>query len=142
MVVTDILPEQSLNVDFGDAIRLRGYDLQQIEENLRIKLYWESVRQTSIDWSIFAHLRNPGGETVAQKDGPAGGRGEKVYPTSLWDAGEVVVDTLVIPLPEGLSAGEYALVVGLYDLATGQRLAVPDSGNNEIPLTTWQYSGP
>jgi hypothetical protein len=45
-------------------------------------------------------------------------------PTRSWRPGEEIVDRYGILLPETLGAGEYRLAVGLYDPATGQRLAV------------------
>lgn len=92
-------------------------------------LYWESVAQTPVDWNTFAHLRNPAGQTVAQKDGPTGS-GE--YPTSLWDAGELLADEVTLPV-EALS-GRHTLFIGLYDLQSGQRLPAPANPANEVLL--------
>jgi hypothetical protein len=133
-------PQMKLAVALGDppVISLRGYDLTQQDHNLHLTLYWESLGQTSVDWTTFAHLRNRAGEIVAQKDAPAGSDGHQVYPTSLWDAGEMVVGKLVIPLPKNLAPGEYQLITGLYNLADGARLPVPGSTSHEITLTTWR----
>ncbi|MBN1218123.1 MAG: glycosyltransferase family 39 protein [Anaerolineae bacterium] len=125
-------PDVTLVVPLGQpyVILLRGYNLSQDGDSLQLTLYWESINQTPTDWSIFVHLRNRAGETVAQKDGPAGsGR----YPTSLWDVGEIVADELIIPI-EGLPDGHYNLFIGLYDLTTGARLAAPDNVSDEILL--------
>lgn len=135
-------PDVPLAVRLGTppTVLLRGYDLDQVDGALNIKLYWESLSQTPTDWSVFVHLRGPSGETVAQKDGPAGG-GEINYPSSLWDVGEVITDELIIPLPADLAPNEYQLVIGLYNLSDGTRLTVPDSLHNEITLTIWESSG-
>ncbi len=134
-----VAPDQPLSLNLGDppVILLRGYSLTQQAGAAQLKLYWESLTQTPVDWSVFVHLRNKAGEIVAQKDGPAGGGR---YPTSLWDPGEILADELTILLPAELPAGEYSLMVGLYNLADGTRLTVPDSGPNEIFLTTWVRS--
>jgi hypothetical protein len=42
--------------------------------------------------------------------------------TSLWPAGEPVRDHVLFRLPADLPGGEYRLLVGLYDPASGQRL--------------------
>ena len=70
------------------------------------------------------------GELVAQSDGPprAG-----TYPTSIWDAGERVVDERVLVLPPDLPAGRYRLLAGLYDPATGTRLPAFDLDGNRRP---------
>jgi 4-amino-4-deoxy-L-arabinose transferase-like glycosyltransferase len=136
-------PRTKIAVTLGvpPVISLRGFDLLQSDETWDITLYWESLAQTSLDWSIFVHLRNQAGETVAQKDGPAGG-GESPYPTSLWDVGEIIADKITLSLPPELPAGRYTLVVGLYNLADGTRLDVPNSLNNEINLTTQELTRP
>lgn len=134
-------PEVSLAVQLGTppTILLRGYDLDPLDGALKVKLYWESLAQMPTDWSVFVHLRDSADETVAQKDGPAGGAIN--YPSSLWDAGDMIIDEFIVPLPADLTASQYQLVIGLYNLSDGTRLAVPDSLHNEIMLTTWESSG-
>ncbi|MCB0196406.1 MAG: hypothetical protein KDJ65_30920, partial [Anaerolineae bacterium] len=78
------------------------------------------------------HLRNAQGETVAQKDQPPL---SGTYPTSLWDPGEIIADELSLPIPDTLPSGSYTLVIGLYELSSGQRLAIPDHPDNSITLT-------
>ena len=131
-------PNTPLSVKFGEppVIELRGYTLAPVDDALHLTLYWESVAPTPINWSIFAHLRNQAGETVTQKDGPAGSSSGISYWTSIWTPGELITDTLAIPLPSDLPAGNYTLVVGLYNLADGSRLAVPNSPNRELTLAT------
>ncbi|MCB0177482.1 MAG: glycosyltransferase family 39 protein [Anaerolineae bacterium] len=139
----EIDPQTPLRLDLGDppVIRLSGYSLTSVADSgtMSVTLYWESLAPTPVDWSIFVHLRDQAGNIVAQKDGPAGG-GPTVYPTSLWDAGEVIIDEIVMPLPDDPALDQYTLVVGLYNLADFSRLTVPDSPNNEIILTTWPPS--
>ena len=125
-------PQHALSVSLGEppTIALLGYDLATSAGGIDLILYWESLTQTPTDWNTFVHLRNAAAETVAQKDGPTGGGR---YPTSLWDAGEVIEEEISLPLAE-VERGNYQLVIGLYDLATGQRLTVPDNLANEISL--------
>lgn len=120
---------------FGDKpiIRLKGYDLDLQAGQLHLTLFWQSEAQTEIDYTRFVHLRDPQDQTVAQSDGLPGGGS---YLTSLWDPGEVISDTVTVPLPAELPAGEYTLAVGLYEAATGQRLPVPASAeDNSLRLT-------
>jgi hypothetical protein len=60
---------------------------------------------------------------------------QNVYPSSLWSPGELIPDTVTIPLPNSLPSGEYSLWVGLYDFATGQRLPIAGSTDNSLLLT-------
>lgn len=131
-----VSPQHSLSIELGQPplIMLHGYDLFQTETELRLRFYWESLAPSPIDWSIFAHLRNQQHEIIAQKDGPA----SLTYPTSLWDAGEIIADEIVIPLPVELPSGEYDLVVGMYDFATDTRLPVKDSPDGTILLQSFE----
>jgi hypothetical protein len=64
-------------------------------------------------------LRDPvTNEVMAQADGPplAGW-----YPTSWWSAGELIKDVRPFPLPPDMRPGQYNLVVGFYDLLSGER---------------------
>ncbi len=141
--LTTAAPQTVVNQPFGDGsnVTLLGYDLARgncqqsmINCQLSIKLYWRSEAPLPLDYTTFVHLRNAAGETVAQKDQPPL---NGAYPTSLWDPGEIIADTITIPLPD-LPAGTYQLVAGLYDFNTGLRLAAPGSPANEVSLTRVQ----
>jgi hypothetical protein len=137
-------PAVSLDQPFGQTpnLTLLGYDLvdetgQPISnpkskiENLTLTLYWRSESPLPVDYTTFVHLQNEAGETVAQQyQPPLGG----VYPTSLWDPGEIIGDEISLRLPPELPPGEYSLVVGLYDFNTGLRLPVPGRPDNSLPL--------
>jgi hypothetical protein len=61
-----------------------------------------------------------------------------VYPTSLWDAGEIIRDKIELAIPAGLAAGRYQLLVGMYDQATGERLAIQGTAADAAPLTSFE----
>jgi hypothetical protein len=94
-------------------------------------VYWRSEAPLPLDYTTFVHVLNAAGETVAQKDQPPL---NDAYPTSLWDLGEIIADTIDVPLPVDLPAGEYSLVIGMYDFNTGARLAIPDRPDNSLTL--------
>jgi hypothetical protein len=133
IVAETFSPQHPLVVDLGEVISLRGYDLKLEPAAMRLKLYWQSAHQAEVDYTSFIHLRNQAGAIVAQVDRPpvAG-----VYPTSLWSAGEVIPDEVSISLPTNLPPGEYTVVAGLYDFATGLRLPIAGSVDNSIELST------
>ncbi|MCL5075908.1 MAG: glycosyltransferase family 39 protein [Chloroflexi bacterium] len=121
-----------LQVDFGDKVALIGYDLPLKEvragELLRGVLYWRALNKMERDYTIFVHLVGKDG-MVGQYDAqPQGGD----YPTSFWDKGEVVPHPFQIALRPGLAPGEYTLVVGIYDLATMQRLRTAKGDSAEL----------
>ncbi|MCA9918337.1 MAG: glycosyltransferase family 39 protein [Anaerolineales bacterium] len=111
-----------LDTQFGDAILLTHADLPttiSLTKPLDLTLYWQAIGPINEDYTAFMHLLTPEGEFVLGQDGqPLGG----LYPTSFWGEGELVVDgrSWFADVPPG----EYQLQVGLYLLATGQRLPV------------------
>jgi hypothetical protein len=126
-------PQYPLAQSFGldPNLTLLGYDLKAAPQAFELTLYWRSEAPLPLDYTVFVHLRDAAGQTVAQKDQPPL---QGAYPTSLWDRGEIIADNLLIPMPAELSAGPYQLVVGLYDFQTGNRLPVPGEPNNEVRL--------
>jgi 4-amino-4-deoxy-L-arabinose transferase-like glycosyltransferase len=137
VVVSDPSPQVRLDQPFGEEITLLGYDLvgghdrgELDPDNLELTLYWRADEAPKTDYTTFLHLRNSANENVAQKDRPPA---NGLYPTSLWDAGEIIVDEISVPLA-GLPVGKYSLVVGLYDFATGARLPVEGQPANELQL--------
>lgn len=139
-------PQVKLNQNLGDQIALLGYDLDQLsfeacqtEKKLchgRITLYWQALSQPLLDYTVFTHLRSVAGGIVAQQDSPPAGG---VYPTGLWDSGEIIQDKLQLPLAK-LPPGHYELVVGMYDPATGNRLAVTGSPDNALVLRSFEVT--
>lgn len=126
-------PSHPSDVMFNGSFRLLGYDAPDSAfpgGPLAIALYWEATAPDGRAYTVFVHLLNKDGELVAQSDGPprAG-----TYPTSIWDAGERVVDERVLVLPPDLPAGRYRLLAGLYDPATGTRLPAFDLDGNRRP---------
>lgn len=123
-------PAVRLNVRFGNAIVLAGFDsdTHYIRRGGVIEktLYWNALRPIEHDYVIFVHLLNAEGRIIAQADHqPQGG----VYPTSIWDAGEQVSDRFTIAVPEEIQPGNYILRIGWYDAKTGARLFVYDTNN-------------
>jgi hypothetical protein len=84
----------------GDQFALIGYDLDRSEvkpgESIRLRLYWQALRRPDNAYTVFAHVRDAANHIVAQTDSPpqAG-----AYPTSFWDADEVVIDERLIEIP-------------------------------------------
>lgn len=85
-------------------------------ETLGLRTFWQIDQPFDKDYFIFIHVLNADGATVAQRDAPPWqGR----FPTSSWRPGGIVVDFDDVPLPAGLPPGEYTLVAGMFDPATG-----------------------
>ncbi|MFN8533517.1 MAG: hypothetical protein U0556_08220 [Dehalococcoidia bacterium] len=89
--------------------------------SLDLTLYWRAVRPLDENLQVFLHIAGPDGRPVAQSDGIAD---EGRRPLRSWLADEIVADRHRIEAT--LLPGDYRLLAGLYDPATGQRLAGPD----------------
>ncbi|MCP4422698.1 MAG: hypothetical protein GY805_39315 [Chloroflexi bacterium] len=124
------VPSQAIPIGthFGEGIVLSHAIVPEtvsLQEPLQFTLFWQSETAVTADYTVFVHLLTPDGEFVLGQDGqPLGGQ----YPTSFWEVGEVVADgrSWFVDVPPG----EYQLQVGLYLLATGERLSVSGSNSN------------
>jgi len=127
-----------MDVELVDGVTLHGYDLEPAQasagETLTVTLHWKARAAPSRDYQVFVHLLGDDPEPVAQGDGPPL-MGD--YPTSLWAAGEWIPDPHPVALPPGLPAGQYRILVGMYNLETMERLSRSDGTGTsvEIPLT-------
>jgi len=122
-------PQYPWEANLGDKVALLGYDLEVKEarpgDTLHLTLYWQAQREMDEDYTVFVHLIDGEGTIWGQKDGwPEGG----FYPTSFWDPGEVVRDQYDLVIDPPALPGLYRFEVGLYLLATGERLPIIERG--------------
>lgn len=105
---------------------------------LGVVLLWSAEQPAATNYSVFVHLVDEAGVTVAQSDGwPGCGHA----PTSTWQAGEVVYDPHRLTVPTALSPGTYTLRVGMYDAETGRRLAVVGGSASGEDGTSGDFGG-
>jgi hypothetical protein len=77
-------------------------------------------------YTVFTHLLGPHnpateGPLWAQDDSePCRG----LYPTTSWQAGEIIIDHFTLSVPAGAPPGSYELSTGFYDVWTMERLPV------------------
>ncbi len=124
----------------GEQVRLQGArvsgDTARPGGTLAVELLWQSDAPAG-DLRGFVQLLGPDGRLVAAQDGIPGAG---YAPSSEWAAGATISDRRGLLLPAALPAGEYRLIAGLYDAASGQRLAVTDAGGRAlgdfVPLLT------
>ncbi|MDO8671554.1 MAG: glycosyltransferase family 39 protein [Dehalococcoidia bacterium] len=141
-----------LNASFGNGITLEGYrlgaEVTQAKnadktvsgslENaatgqppLAVTLYWLVRQKPDKNYTVFVHLLNSQANIVAQQDVmPNNG----LYPTSMWDPGDQIVDRHIISLPPGLTSDSYQLRIGMYDAATGIRVNILEGGSAESAI--------
>ncbi|MCB8943829.1 MAG: glycosyltransferase family 39 protein [Ardenticatenaceae bacterium] len=131
---------QPLVAQFGDSIRLLGYDVDTSRAKsggeIRLTLYWQALTTPPDHYTVFNHVTGADGQIVGQFDGPPSG---DAWLTGTWLPDEVIVDERTIPLRSDVADGSYNLIVGLYVADTGQRLSVQREGqlqaNDQVVLT-------
>lgn len=126
----------------GDGVRFLGYDLQEGQlrpgDVVHLTLYWQCLQPMDTSYTVFTHVLDAGSKVWGQVDRiPVG----TTRPTTGWLPGEVFVDSYEIPVRADAPPGTYAIEVGMYDAATGVRLAVRDEqgrpmADDRILLTT------
>ncbi|MCX7680982.1 MAG: hypothetical protein N2508_03275, partial [Anaerolineae bacterium] len=117
-------------VTLGGWATLVGGDVEVEGGELVGRLEWRAEGTGEGSYHVFVHLVDGEGRLVRQSDGVPGGWRR---PTTGWVAGEYVLDEHRLSV-EGLPAGEYRVVVGLYRPG-GERLRATD-GTDAIVLTT------
>jgi hypothetical protein len=124
-VFSEPTPSQESDVQFGESILLRGYDLQLLPDSLELLLYWQARQRPERSYKVFVHLVDPStGSVVAQNDAVPR---QWMYPTHWWESGEVVEDLVALPL-DGIPSGRYLLRIGIYDPDTAIRLSPTSEG--------------
>jgi len=123
---------------FGEVARLRSATVLplQPDSTLIVWLVWEPLRTTERPLKAFVHLVGPtnpatGTPLWAQDDQePQSGRAA----TTAWDVNSLYRDVYVLSIT-GIPAGDYQLLVGLYDPVTNARLETTD-GHDSVAIGT------
>jgi hypothetical protein len=118
----------------GDVAELAGYEWEPDAEESRqgtLTLYWRASAGSPAaeSYMVFTHLLSADGTLLAQHDGPPG---EDEKPTDIWVPNEVIADRHRLSLGEPY-AGPVRLVVGMYELATMERLPAYDCAGQRLP---------
>ncbi len=129
----DLVTALSVPVDLGGQVMLLGYHLSGTSSGVAcstaarpggevvLTTAWQVVaRPEHPPLSVFAHLVGPTG-AVSVGDGLG-------FPAIQWVAGDVFIQRNWLPIPPEASPGQYWMQVGLYSLATEERLPVLEGG--------------
>lgn len=106
-------------VDLENKVAVKAIEFGWLTSNkLQLTTYWEALADLEMDYSVAVHLVSkdpPEGQKdiISQADSqhPVGGW----YPTSRWEAGEIIRDVYVIEVPEG--SDPQALRLSMYHIA-------------------------
>ena len=129
---------------FDDGIEFLGYDLSgdPSSENgrpdrppapgdaIELTLYWRATGTPLLDYTVFTQLLDADLRILGQKDNPPN---QGASPTGRWVAGQVITDRYRIRIASDAKPGDYRLIVGMYDPATGARLRT-EAGADFIEL--------
>jgi hypothetical protein len=110
-------PDHALRAAFGDSVALLGYDAPvQVApgQTFTVTLYWQALAPVPTDTKVFVHIFAPGGALVAQHDGQPV---NWTYPTTVWQAGDFILDRHPLTMNPELPRGDYQIFVGFYDAA-------------------------
>jgi hypothetical protein len=148
-IVADTTPTWKSDYLFDRSLALVGFDLDGLSatseepegsvrgklkpgSRIHLRLHWKDRAAVPVAYTVFVQLvgtaNNPatGNQVWDQRDAqPLAGK----RPTNDWMPGEAVIDDYDLTVPASAPLGEYYLQVGLYDLATGQRLPATSAEN-------------
>ncbi|MEA3341420.1 MAG: hypothetical protein U9R15_15755, partial [Chloroflexota bacterium] len=120
----ELLPGEGIDINFGDAVRLRGWKLGETAlhpgASLTVTLAWEAMMELSDRYVVFVHMLSPDVMLAAQHDVPL----VESLPPSDWSPGITFSYPTAITLPDDLPSGDYHLLVGVYLWPSLERLPV------------------
>jgi len=110
--LTHATPESPVTANFAGKVALTGYDLTPVEDGVAyLSLYWKVLQPIEENYTVFVHVRDAANETRINADHqPYDGR----VPTSQWHVGDIIKETIQIPVTPETPSGEYKIFVGMY----------------------------
>jgi hypothetical protein len=152
-----VQPQHRLNANLDNKVLLLGYDLDCItpDGHVALTLYWQALTALNTDYQVFVHVAGglvTGGPAGiwGQSDGVPGNvitplllwdtsrllagqrGGVDPWPTSTWRKGQVIRDRRSFQIPPDTPGARYALIAGLYQPETGERLKLLNADNEAI----------
>lgn len=129
------LPRQSLDIRFGESVRLAGYDARLRDRGvilahgrpavvnagayLTLRLYWQAMQAVPTNYHGFVHLVDNQSQVLTQEDHLPG---PFFRPPLLWDSYHLQTDSYLLRIPADAPSGLYWPLVGMYDFETLERL--------------------
>jgi len=124
-----IAESKPIHKRFGESIWLERAAISgerfRAGDVVQIRLEWQTDTVLDTRYKVFVQLLNTGGVLVAQRDSEPVGNSQ---PTTTWPPDTVILDQHGLALPLDLPAGDYQIIVGLYNIDDpNQRLSVADN---------------
>ncbi len=134
----DAVAAQRLDWQVGDVATLLGYSIAPQAADpggtVRVTLVWQVLKQPDRNYVEYVHLLDATGAKVGSRE-TLPGLGNN--PTEFWQPGEIVADTIAVPLnPDAQDPVLLDVVAGLYDPIAKADLPVrsPDGAPVDFPL--------
>lgn len=115
-----------ITAQFGEALALNGVWLRPSAiagDWFYVVLRWQPLRPIPADYKVFIHVIDATGKLVFQRDKLAL---SELMPMSAWPTDQPLRDPYAVVVPADLPAGEYRVVLGVYD---------PTAQNTRLPAT-------
>lgn len=127
-----LLPAQDAP-NLGNVVELVALHLDETRvkpgETLSLALYWRALAPTDTSYTVFVQAVDKVGVKAGQLDRlPCDGG----CPTTTWRPGDLVGERYDLPIRADAPHGPYQVIVGMYDLATGDRLSLLDAQGNAV----------
>ncbi|OQY44767.1 MAG: hypothetical protein B6242_11970 [Anaerolineaceae bacterium 4572_78] len=122
---------QAMNVRFtssAEQIEFRHAEIELLAylyhaDQNRLTLYWQTSKRLTKNYTVFIHALNENGMLIGQADAPPI---QNHYPTEMWQIGEIIQDSRIVPMGK-----QY--LIGWYDPNTGKRLASYRHDGERLP---------
>ena len=123
-----------VHVRYGDCCELVGYlppdQLAYAGDWVPVTLVWQALQPVEEDYGLFVHARTDDGQLVGELNTF---HGSGMYPTSQWRPGEIIVDTIHVPISRKAEGPALLrLNIGLYERATQERLPAFAADGTEL----------
>ncbi|MBI4789463.1 MAG: phospholipid carrier-dependent glycosyltransferase [Chloroflexi bacterium] len=139
-LTSDAAVPNPTRIVFDNQAELVGYDLPQKSvkpgEELPITIYWRARQRITEDFSVALRLFDAQGNVVA-KWNAFPGRG--LYPTRLWQPGEIVVDAYRVPVATEARGGVGRVEVGLFRRVPLENLTARDPQGRTVTPTIARF---
>jgi hypothetical protein len=119
------------SVKFDQHIEVLGYAIEAPHddyvgagESFTLTWYFKCTKKLTSTYRVFVHVDGEGKRIHGDHD-PV----ENAYPVTLWEPGDIIVDSHKIDVPASSHAGEYSILMGFY------------SGDTRLPLRQGPNAG-
>ena len=116
----------AVRAELGNQFAILGVSAEPAQlmpgETADVTVVWQALAPVRDDYSVFVHLVNDDGLTIAQTDTMPGGG---LLPTSQWTPGQTRTERYAVAIPTAAYTPDRGRwVVGMYIHKTGERLPV------------------